>query len=277
MRANHSNVMVSTTAVAASLILIPATAGFITPAAISQQPPRADVSRFADVADSENQSISFAPSVGIAEQQGQVNIDEIEECSLPTQRGNRMSESIPFLECPPTLMESDLAGNFGFDPFGFASSKEKLLEYREAEIKHARLAMLAAVGWPISELKDRDIASFFDAPSTLDGLNRVPSLLNGGMDKIDPRFWGFCLGLSAAIDMYGISKSRREASDYFPGNLGFDPLNLFPPDAERREKMKLAEIKHGRVAMIGVAVYAFEEYLTKTAVIDPVFLAQFRN
>ena len=40
----------------------------------------------------------------------------------------------------------------GFDPLGFAKNKEDLLNYREAEIKHARLAMLAAAGWPLSEL-----------------------------------------------------------------------------------------------------------------------------
>ena len=53
-----------------------------------------------------------------------------------------MSKAIPFLKCPDLLAESDLAGNFGFDPFGFVKSHDDLLTYREAEIKHARLAML---------------------------------------------------------------------------------------------------------------------------------------
>eukprot|EP00536_Pseudo-nitzschia_multiseries_P000125 jgi/Psemu1/155308/gw1.3.269.1 len=179
-----------------------------------------------------------------------------------------MSESIPFLKCPAVLAESSLAGNVGFDPLGLATSDELLMDYREAEIKHARLAMLAAVGWPISELEDRDIADYFHVSSVLDDGDRVPSMLNGGMERIDPRFWGFCLGMTAAIDLYGVSKSRRSADDYFPGNIGFDPLNLFPPDREGREKMKLAEIKHGRVAMLGVVGYVVEEYVTKMAVVD---------
>jgi Chlorophyll A-B binding protein len=53
-----------------------------------------------------------------------------------------MSEAIPFLPCPQVLMQSTLAGNAGFDPLGLAKSKEDLWMYREAEIKHARLAML---------------------------------------------------------------------------------------------------------------------------------------
>ena len=61
---------------------------------------------------------------------------------LPTQKGKKMSESIPFLGCSKVLQESDLAGNVGFDPLGLAKNKEQLWEYREAEIKHSRLAML---------------------------------------------------------------------------------------------------------------------------------------
>jgi len=188
--------------------------------------------------------------------------------SLPTQVGKKMSESIPFLNCPSVLMNCELAGNVGFDPLGLAKNKELLWEYREAEIKHARLAMLAAIGWPMSEILDRDIADYFQVPAMLDDGDRVPSVLNGGLGLIPPEFWGFCLGLSAAIDMYGLAKARRAAPDYFPGNLGFDPLNFYTDNKLVQERLKLAEIKHGRTAMIGVLGYSIEEYTTKMAVID---------
>mmetsp|Transcript_106518 Transcript_106518/g.159350 ORF Transcript_106518/g.159350 Transcript_106518/m.159350 type:complete len:265 (-) Transcript_106518:95-889(-) len=188
--------------------------------------------------------------------------------SLPTQKGKKVSESIPFLQCPQVLQESDLAGNVGFDPLGFAKNSEQLLELREAEVKHARLAMLAAVGWPVSELMDRSIADFFGAPALLDDGDRVPTVLNGGLGKVPAQWWGFCIGMCAAIDMYGVAKARRGDTDYFPGNLGFDPLNLYPLTQEGRDKVKLAEIKHGRSAMIGVVGYVVEEYTTKMAVVD---------
>jgi hypothetical protein len=63
----------------------------------------------------------------------------------PAQRRRKMSISIPFVQCPPALHNSDLAGNVGFDPLNFAKNKEQLWEYREAEIKHARLAMLVSI------------------------------------------------------------------------------------------------------------------------------------
>lgn len=195
--------------------------------------------------------------------------DESDTTVVPSQFGKKMSEAVPFLACSSVLQASELAGNVGFDPLGLSKSKEELWEYREAEIKHARLAMLAAIGWPTSELLDRDIATYFQLPSMLDDGDRAPTVLNGGLEHISPQFWGFCLGLCAAIDMYGVAKARRGGPDYFPGNLGFDPLNFFPSaDKLQQERLKLAEIKHGRVAMVGVTGYGVEEYVTKMAVID---------
>ena len=38
-------------------------------------------------------------------------------------------------------------GNAVFDPFGFTDIQDGISFYREAEIKHCRLAMLAAANW----------------------------------------------------------------------------------------------------------------------------------
>merc|ERR1712159_773718 len=72
-----------------------------------------------------------------------------------------------------TMMVGDktLAGDMSFDPLQLADNSEKLAWYREAEIKHARLAMLAAFGWPISEKLNLN-------PDLLVN-GRAPSLLNG--------------------------------------------------------------------------------------------------
>lgn len=84
----------------------------------------------------------------------------------------------------------------------------------------------AAAGWPLSELLDRSIAEFFGIPSILDQADRVPSFLNGGLEQVSPVWWGTCLGLTAAIDMYGISKSRAGDPTYFPGKLGFVSMSV---------------------------------------------------
>ena len=57
---------------------------------------------------------------------------------------------ISFLKCDLTFplgFIGSLAGDAGFDPLNFAQNSKRLFVLREAEMKHARLAMLAAVGW----------------------------------------------------------------------------------------------------------------------------------
>ena len=129
----------------------------------------------------------------------------------------------------------------------------------------------------MSELFDRQIAAYFDVTPILDDTDRVPSLLNGGLDKVVPEWWGFCLGLTASIDLYGVQKARaaraNEDEEYFPGNLGFDPLGFYPLDEEGRTNVQLAEIKHGRIAMLAVVGYAVQEASLNVGVVDetPIF------
>ena len=72
------------------------------------------------------------------------NDEDNKEKNLP-----KYSQSIPFLARPKFLTQ-ELAGDVGFDPLNLAKNRELLMEYREAEIKHSRLAMLAALGMFLS-------------------------------------------------------------------------------------------------------------------------------
>ena len=99
-----------------------------------------------------------------------------------------MSEALPWCERPAGLDELKraeyafalTAGDFGFDPLGWAEvgwglnegespqeRDDRLYAYREAELKHGRVAMLAAVGWPVSELFDGRLSERFALPSEL--------------------------------------------------------------------------------------------------------------
>lgn len=191
---------------------------------------------------------------------------EAEEPATPTVVAPTMSQALPFTKCPAVL-DGSMAGDVGFDPLGFAKTSEDLINYREAEIKHARLAMLAAAGWPLSELFDKKLASLTGLPAILDKTDRAPSVLNGGLGKISPAYWAVCLLGAAAIDLYGIKKASNEPG-YFPGNYQFDPLGMYPKDAEGQKRMQLAEIKNGRLAMIAITGFAIQELATKTGVVD---------
>jgi len=202
-----------------------------------------------------------------------IDVDTIKEAVRTKNVNNdKFSQAIPFLY-RPSVLTGELAGDVGFDPLQLSKNREQLYYYREAEIKHARLAMLAAAGWPISELFDAKIANYFGLTPAIDtSTDRVPSLLNGGLENISPKFWGFCLGFCAAIDLYGIQRARymsdEEETSYVPGDLGFDPLGLYPNDVEEQKNMQLAEIKHGRIAMMACVGYAVQEAILQQGVID---------
>lgn len=187
-----------------------------------------------------------------------------------------MSASLPWME-RPAVLDGSMVGDVGFDPVGFAQSKDDLLKYREAEVKHGRLAMLAAAGWPLSELFDKKLANTLGLTPVVDASDRAPSILNGGLGKINPAYWIACLALGAAVDLYGIRRAQSNDPTYFPGNLGFDPLNMYPQDAAGQRDMQLKELKNGRLAMIAITAFAFQEFVQKIGVIDetPIFFKPF--
>ena len=96
-------------------------------------------------------------------------------------------------------------------------------------------------------------------------MDRAPSLLD--TTTVRPEFWGFCLGLTAAIDSYQTHRSRTE-TDYTPGDLGWDPLQCAATEVSKKQ-MQLAEMQNGRLAMLGVTGFALQEYvLSSQAVVD---------
>ena len=213
---------------------------------------------------------SEEPSSAIVEEADSSSSSGMEEpafaaAAIPEPVLPAMSQALPFMERPAAL-DGSLVGDVGFDPLGFAKSEEDLMNYREAEIKHARLAMLAAAGWPLSELFDAKIAAGLGLAPIVDATDRAPSLLNGGLGKISPAYWLLCIGGAAAIELIGMGAKSKPG--YTPGKLGFDPLGMMPKDEAGQERMQLAELKNGRLAMIAITAFAVQEFVSKTGVID---------
>merc|ERR1711939_1087382 len=148
--------------------------------------------------------------------------------------------------------DGTLAGDANFDPLMIADNPGKLAWYREAEVKHARLAMLAAFGWPISEVTN------FGNLLTSGG--RAPSLLNGGLGEVNTFYWAAVVALAIYWEGQGLDKQYGKKDDYLPGMLGFDPLGADSPS------MRAAEITNGRVAMMAITAYALEEAITKSPI-----------
>jgi hypothetical protein len=209
---------------------------------------------------------AFAPATNKAPLTA-LRMADTPESSTPAPAAPKMSKSLPFL-ARPAMLDGSMAGDVGFDPAGFAKSKEDLMNFREAEIKHARLAMLAAAGWPLSELFDAKIAHLIGMNPIVDASDRAPSLLNGGLGKISPLYWIACLVGAGLIDVYGIGEGRKNNPGYFPGNLGIDPFGIYPKDKEGQQRMQTTEIKNGRLAMIAITAFAVQEAVSSSGVIQ---------
>merc|ERR1719473_1609306 len=62
----------------------------------------------------------------------------------------------------PSHLNGSLPGDFGFDPLGLGKDPQALLWYQQAELQHARWAMLATSGILLQGIVKPDV-SFIDA------------------------------------------------------------------------------------------------------------------
>ena len=123
--------------------------------------------------------------------------------------------------------------------------------------------MLAAVGWPLSELFDGPLASTLGVQPALLADGRAPSLLNGGLGAINSAYWGAIVGAAIFIESKSLDQMfGKKPFDYCPGALGFDPL--------KRDStfFRTAEIQNGRVAMVAITVFAREEAVFKAPIVE---------
>lgn len=185
------------------------------------------------------------------------------------------SLAVPFLKRPSKL-DGTHAGDIGFDPLGLSESND-MYTMMEAEIRHSRLAMLAVIGWPLSEL----IAPNWMlqgpnhlAPSVLNGFNPLSFLVAAGL------FAGFgYLEMQTALrPSLSTTIGKKHAEDMkdvwdfgVPGDYNFDPLDLyssFGDDAVGRKAMRELEVAHGRAAMMGITYFALWENLTNHPIVE---------
>ena len=137
---------------------------------------------------------------------------------------------------------------------------------RDSEIKHSRLAMLAVVGWPLAELFDKKLAAILGLPVLLTKAGSSPSILNGGLENINPFYWALALSLGALVEYDASCLKKNQGAKYIAGDCGYDFLKLMPTEKEEIFKRQTQEIKHGRIAMIAILGYAVQEGLYRIPV-----------
>jgi len=152
-----------------------------------------------------------------------------------------------------------------FDPLGYTTSctEGKLLFYREVELKHGRVAMLAALGIVVGEQFHPLFGGDIDVPAAF-AFQQTPL----------ETFWPAVVAAIAIPEVYsvfsfqepggkiGSGESWAMKTDRQPGDLGFDPLGLKPTDPAEFKEMQTKEINNGRLAMIAAAGMIAQELAT---------------
>merc|ERR1719486_666954 len=162
-----------------------------------------------------------------------------------------------------------LPGNFNalggaelnFDPAGFLDGKSELEvnRFRECELTHGRVSMLAAAGFLVQE-KFHPLFSGDGGPA----IDQIPQL--------PPWLWVIMFGgITAAeakrIEIIGAEfdtdKGKQESllkASYTPGDLGFDPLGLLDGKSPAEIlDLKEKELAHARLGMIAAAGFLAQE------------------
>ena len=157
---------------------------------------------------------------------------------------------------------------FGFfDPLGLSKDVDagRLAFYREAEIKHGRVAMLASVGFLFQEhytFTGIDSPSYvsFEQPGLSGGLWLGLAVMLGNVEgKSVESFMPLDGGIVAEQNE---SRLFRIREDHLPGDLGFDPLGLKPTNDKDLKNIATKELNNGRLAMIGIAGMVAQELVS---------------
>jgi light-harvesting complex I chlorophyll a/b binding protein 4 len=160
-----------------------------------------------------------------------------------------------------------------FDPLRFCADipEGKLCFYREVELKHGRVGMLASLGFLVGESFHPLFGGDIDVPSYL-AFQQTPL----------QTFWPAVVAAIAIPEIYSVftfNNPNNEAdnmvdqygdarwtmkTDRESGDLGFDPLGLKPTDPEELKQMKTKELNNGRLAMIAAAGMVAQELVSGT-------------
>jgi len=154
-------------------------------------------------------------------------------------------------------------GPFGFfDPAGFTSDLNpgKVRYFREVEIKHGRVAMLAAVGFVLGEQFHPLFGGDIDVPSYM-AFQQTPL----------QTLWTSVVATIGVVEFFTIVlvNGGFEITDKFSsgearvaGDFKFDPLGLKPSTPEALAEMQAKEINNGRLAMVAIAGMVTQELVT---------------
>jgi hypothetical protein len=148
-----------------------------------------------------------------------------------------------------------------FDPIGFCQSGISLNDvkrYRESEVMHGRVAMLAAVGYLAGEAISGPFSITGPANDQLQQMP-LPAFILLTLTIAAAELKRATIGWVEPEYKVGSRTLWTLRDSYYPGDVGFDPLNLKPKESGAFADMQTRELQNGRLAMLGVAGMCAQE------------------
>jgi len=160
-----------------------------------------------------------------------------------------------------------------FDPLGFLEKADDAtaLRYREAEVTHGRVSMLAVIGFLVGE-KVEGSSFLFDSQISGPAITHFFQVPDG--------FWTVLVGFIGALELnraqlafvspaeLAPDEAGKMRADHYPGDIGFDPLGLKPEDSEEFDVMATKELQHGRLAMLAAAGFLAQEAVDGKGILE---------
>jgi len=163
-----------------------------------------------------------------------------------------------------------VSGPLGFfDPVGFTKDMDLngVKRFREAEVMHGRVAMMASLGYIIGE----------STPTITYGMDIHHTIANNQLAEIPGTvLFPFFLAINIAEALRanigwlepGLGPLFTLRESYYPGDINFDPLGLKPSDAADYANMQTKELNNGRLAMLAAAGMCVQELVNGKGILE---------